>query len=137
MKVLVAEDNNSVRACAVEYLTRTGHTVVEASRGFEAIKMVGEHRPDVIVLDGLMPDMHGFEVARFIRSMDAGYSPRIVLMTAIYKSNQYQSEAKLRYGINHYIIKPLTEEKVLEAVTGTDDYLPFNVGDAPLQAQMA
>lgn len=133
MKVLVAEDNNTVRACAVEYLTRTGHTVLEATRGFDAVRMVSEHRPDVVVLDGLMPDMHGFEVTRLIRSVDSEYSPRIVLMSAIYRSRQYQNDAKLRYGVDRYVSKPLTEGKMLEAVTGTCEWLAFNVDDAPHQ----
>lgn len=131
MKVLVAEDNNRVRATAVEHLTAHGHSVIEAARGFEAVKMAGEHRPEVIILDGLMPDMHGFEVARFIRAMDSEYQPRIILMTAIYKNNHYQNEAKLRYGIDRYLIKPVTAEKLQEAVVGDYEWLAFNVDATP------
>lgn len=97
--------------------------------------MAGEHRPDVIVLDGLMPDMHGFEVARFNRAMDPGYNPRIIFMTAIYKNNQYESEAKLRYGIDRYLIKPLTHAKLQVALVGEHETMPFNVEETPAAAE--
>lgn len=130
MKVLIAEDNELVRGAAVEYLTRDGHTVLEATRGYEAVKMAREHRPEVIILDGLMPDMHGFEIARFIRGLADSYEPRIILMTAIHKGSQDRSEAKLRYGIDHYLIKPLTYAGVRSAVVGDDADLTFHVDEA-------
>jgi DNA-binding response OmpR family regulator len=54
----------------------------------------GESRPDLILLDGLLPEMYGFKIARFIRRIDANYRPHIAIMTAIYKHMRYQNEVR-------------------------------------------
>jgi DNA-binding response OmpR family regulator len=87
-----------------------GIDILTAKSGYEAIRVVGEERPDLILLDGLLPEMHGFEIARFIRRMDADYRPYIAIMTAIYKHTRYQNEARLKYGIDDYLIKPVLRE---------------------------
>jgi len=118
MRVLIAEDENKTRAILSEMLRELGCETVEAGSGFEAVKLVQEHRPEVLLLDGLLPEMHGFEVARFVRSMAPAYRPRIVIITAVYKSQKYRSEAKLQFGVDHYLIKPVSKEAVAEAVFG-------------------
>ena len=67
-------------------------------------------------LDGLLPQMHGFEIARFVRRIDRGYRPHIAMMTAIYKNVRYQNEARLKYGIDDYILKPLQPEALAALV---------------------
>lgn len=105
--VLIVEDERQLRWSLIEQF-RTMHIAAHtASGGYEAIRIAGESRPDLILLDGLLPEMHGFEIARFIRRIDASYQPHIAIMTAIYKHTRYQNEAKLKYGINDYLIKPL------------------------------
>ena len=118
MQVLIAEDEKKTRALLVGMLQSLGCETVEAATGFEAIKVVQEHHPEVLLLDGLLPEMHGFEIARFVRSMAPSYRPRIVIVTAVYKSQKYQNEAKLQFGVDHYLIKPVTKEAVTEAVFG-------------------
>ena len=120
MKVLIAEDEKKTRAMLVEMLQGLGCETVEAATGFEAIKLVQEHRPAVLLLDGLLPEMHGFEIARFVRSLEPDYRPRIVIITAVYKSQKYRSEAKLQFGVDHYLVKPVSKEAVANAVFGLD-----------------
>ena len=118
MRILIAEDERKTRAMLVEMLQSLGCETVEAASGFEAVKLVQERRPEVLLLDGLLPEMHGFEIARFVRSMAPEYRPRIVIITAVYKSQRYQSEAKLQFGVDYYLVKPVTKEAVAEAVFG-------------------
>ncbi len=116
---LIAEDSANVRAQIAALLTSLGVSPIEARGGLEALKLVNEHRPAVVFLDGLLPEMHGFEVARHIRQLDPGYRPRIVIVTAVYKQTQYQNEARLKYGIDDYLIKPVTIDalrRVLERI---------------------
>lgn len=120
MRVLIAEDERKTRAMLVEMLRSLGCETVEAATGFEAVKLVQESRPDVLLLDGLLPEMHGFEVARFVRSLAPQYRPRIVIITAVYKSQRYQSEAKLQFGVDHYLVKPVTKEAVAAAIFGPE-----------------
>jgi CheY-like chemotaxis protein len=120
MRVLIAEDEKKTRALLVDMLQSLGCETVEAATGYEAVKLVQEARPEVLLLDGLLPEMHGFEVARFVRSLAPEYHPRIVIITAVYKSQRYRSEAKLQFGVDHYLVKPVTKEAVAAAVFGPE-----------------
>jgi two-component system phosphate regulon response regulator PhoB len=116
LTALVAEDSSKQRDDLIADLAAMGVNAVGAKSGLEALKLVTEQRPDLILLDGLLPEMHGFEVARAVRALDRDYHPRIVIITAIYKSTQYQNDAQLRYGINDYLIKPVKKESLREIV---------------------
>jgi CheY-like chemotaxis protein len=122
LTAVVAEDSTKARDQLVEQLTSLGISAVPARSGLEALKVVSEHRPALIFLDGLLPEMHGFEVARHIRQLDRDYRPRIVIVTGVYKHTQYQNEARLKYGIDDYLIKPVTIDAlrgVLERMKST------------------
>jgi CheY-like chemotaxis protein len=120
MRVLIAEDEKKTRAILVEMVQSLGCETLEAGTGYEAVKVVQESKPDVLLLDGLLPEMHGFEVARFVRSMAPEYRPRIVIVTAVYKSQRYRSEAKLQFGVDHYLTKPVSKEAVQAALFGPE-----------------
>jgi DNA-binding response OmpR family regulator len=105
--VLIVEDERKLRASLVETFRSMNIDAMTASGGYEAIRIASECRPDLILVDGLLPEMHGFEISRFVRRIDADYHPRIALMTAIYKQTRYQNEAKLKYGVDDYLIKPV------------------------------
>jgi len=110
--VLVVEDNNRQRTQLIDQLKRMDISVHAATNAHEAIQVAALERPDVVLLDGLLPGMHGFEVARFLRHMDIAYRPFIVLNTAIYKALRYRNEARLKYGVDMYVEKPLGEQKL-------------------------
>ena len=110
--VLVVEDERKLRWSLIEQFRAMGIEALTASSGYEAIRVAGESRPELILLDGLLPEMHGFEIARFIRRIDANYHPHIAIMTAIYKHTRYQNEARLKYGIDDYLIKPVLPQSL-------------------------
>jgi DNA-binding response OmpR family regulator len=114
--VLVVEDERKLRWSLIEQFGDMGIEVLTAKSGYEAIRIAGEMRPDLILLDGLLPEMHGFEIARFIRRIDAGYHPHIAIMTAIYKHTRYQNDARLKYGIDDYLIKPVLPKSLANLV---------------------
>ncbi len=104
---LIVDDDRLLRKRLHEHLDSNGFQTLEAKTAYEGIQAAAMHRPALILLDGLLPQMHGFEVARMINALDGGYQPRIVLMTAIYKHIRYRNEAKLKYGILDYLVKPV------------------------------
>jgi len=114
--VLVVEDERKLRWALIEQFEEIGLEVLTAKSGYEAIRIAGEKRPGLILLDGLLPEMHGFEIARFIRRIDAEYRPHIAIMTAIYKHLRYQNEARLKYGIDDYLIKPVLPQALRDLV---------------------
>ena len=67
-----------------------------------------------------MPEMHGFEVARFVRGLDTSYSPRIIVLTAVYKNARYRNDAMLRCGVDDYLVKPATPEQLAAAIFGEE-----------------
>src|SRR5436309_8988202 len=82
--VLIVEDERKTRSWLVEQFRAMHIAPLTAARGYEAIRLAGQHRPQLVLLDGLLPEMHGFEVGRFIRRLDSEYRPHIAIMTAIY-----------------------------------------------------
>lgn len=105
--VLIVEDQLPVRWWLIEQFREMDIDAMSAMGGYDAIRIASEHRPDLILVDGLVPEMHGFEIARFVRKIDRDYRPYIAVMTAIYKHVRYRNEAKLKYGIDDYLIKPI------------------------------
>ena len=116
MQVLIAEDERKTRAMLFEMIVSLGCESVVASSGLEAMRLIQEKRPDVLLLDRLLPEMHGFEIARFARSL-ADYQPRIVVITAIYKDERYEKEAR-QFGVDAYLTKPVTRDSVAAAIFG-------------------
>jgi DNA-binding response OmpR family regulator len=110
--VLIVEDERKLRWSLIEQLRDMGIEALTASSGYQAIRVAGESRPGLILLDGLLPEMHGFEIARCIRRIDANYHPYITIMTAIYKHTRYQNETRLKYGIDDYLIKPVLPQSL-------------------------
>jgi CheY-like chemotaxis protein len=114
--ILVAEDDKKSRELIVEMVRGLGIEPLVATTGFEAVRLAEQHRPAVVLLDGLMPEMHGFEVARFLRHISADYNPRIVMLTAIYKSLRYQNDARLKFGVDRYLLKPVSPRMLSSAL---------------------
>ena len=79
MKVLIADDENLVRMSLVRALRARGHEVFEAADGNQALVLWKKDKPDLVVLDVLMPGLSGFQVLAEIRKLGGG---RAVLMSA-------------------------------------------------------
>lgn len=88
----------------------------EAERGKVALKMVKEHKPDLIVLDAMLPEVHGFDIARRIKgSRRYGQIP-IIMVSAVYRGWRYAEDLKQSCGVDHFIEKPFKIADVLSAV---------------------
>jgi CheY-like chemotaxis protein len=118
LRVLIAEDERKTREFIASVVDSIGCEALPARAGMEAIRLATERRPQLLLLDGLLPEMAGFEISRFVRTMDAAYRPRIVMVTAVYKDNRYRSEAKLKYGVDQYLVKPVTADQIANAIFG-------------------
>ncbi|MCA9599758.1 MAG: response regulator [Myxococcales bacterium] len=114
--VLVVDDEADIRKMLKRLLTSRGYRVLEADRGLLALRLVKEHRPDLIVLDAMLPEVHGFEIARRIKgSTRYGHIP-IIMVSAVYRGWRYAEDLKQSCGVDHYIEKPFRIADVMAAV---------------------
>jgi two-component system cell cycle response regulator DivK len=104
-KVLVAEDNPVNRELLRELLENRGYDVVEACDGQEALKMIEETQPDILLLDIGMPMLDGYAVARKIRE-NPELTPLPILAITAY-AMQGDREKILHSGFDGYLSKPI------------------------------
>jgi two-component system, sensor histidine kinase and response regulator len=117
LRVLLVEDNPINRIVAVAQLEASGHEVVAAGNGEEAVRLFHDSAFDLLLMDVQMPTMDGLEATRLIRSLErergAGHVP-IIAMTAQALSGD--REECLAAGMDHYITKPFQTESLLAAI---------------------
>jgi CheY-like chemotaxis protein len=116
MIALIADDEPRCREEAAAIFRALGYSVVLAKTGLQALRLADTLKPAIVVLDGLMPEMPGFEAARFLHMQARDSRPFVMMMTAIYKNTRYRNEAKLKYGIDAYVVKPLTPGDIVNAI---------------------
>lgn len=112
MRVLVVDDDNSMRTLLKALLTQSGYEVHEAANGQQGFEKAIEVRPQIIVTDWMMPEMDGVELTRALRQTKAGRSIYILILTAL------EAEDKLieafDAGVDDFMSKPL-KSRVLGA----------------------
>lgn len=102
IKVLVVEDELSIRKFLYINLNREGFEVLEADSGEEALKITQRVKPDVVVLDLMLPGMDGFEVCQHIRKS----IPNIIIIMLTAKSQDMDKIMGLELGADDYMVKP-------------------------------
>lgn len=127
--ILVVDDETEIRKMLVRLLTRAGHHVVEADRGLLALRLVKERHPDLIVLDAMLPEVHGFEIARRIKGSQRYGSIPLIMVSAVYRGWRYAEDLKASCGVDHFIEKPFRIADVMAAVDSCLRRLP--PADAP------
>ena len=114
--ILIIDDEAEIRKMLSRLLSHKGHRVLEAERGHQALRMVKEHAPDLIVLDAMLPEVHGFEIARRIKgSQRYGHIP-IIMVSAVYRGWRYAEDLKQTCGVDYFIEKPFKIAEVVAAV---------------------
>jgi CheY-like chemotaxis protein len=116
-RVLVADDSKVFRALVVEALREKGWEVIEAANGRDAIEHALSHRPQLLILDALMPLVSGFDVIVRLREKAPDYSPKVFLVTGVYKGRRWQTEGRQTYQVQEYIEKPIETDDLLKVVS--------------------
>lgn len=106
-KILVCDDDNDLVRLIKERFTSEGYDVVSTKNGNETLKLVEEQKPDLVILDALVPGMHGFEVCKELKSRPATRNIPVILMTAVYTKSRYKQEAISQLGAQDYLLKPI------------------------------
>jgi DNA-binding response OmpR family regulator len=111
--ILVVDDEVDIRRMLTRVLARAGYRVLEADRGVLALRMVKEQTPDLIVLDAMLPEIHGFDIARRIKGSEKYGSIPIVMVSAVYRGWRYAEDLRTTLGVDDFIEKPFTIQDVL------------------------
>jgi DNA-binding response OmpR family regulator len=115
--ILVVDDEEDIRKLLNRLLTQKGYRVVEADRGLLALRLVKDHVPDLIILDAMLPELHGFDIARRIKgSAKYGRIP-IIMVSAVYRGWRIAADLKQNYGVEEYVEKPFRISALLDVVT--------------------
>jgi len=114
LKALVVDDEDSLRRLLVLRFEQEGFSVLSADNGKDGLRIAEEEKPQVIILDIIMPQMHGFEVIQKIRQNPA-LDKTVVVMTSA-KSYKPDIDAARRLGADDYCIKPTDFDDLIDVV---------------------
>ena len=114
IRVLIAEDHLMVRAGIRALLEKAGdiHVMAEASNGQEAIELTEALKPDVLIMDIMMPRMNGIQAAENLRELKL---PTRILLLSMYSDEGFVHQA-LQYGVKGYVLKSSVSDELLWAV---------------------
>ncbi|MCS6797410.1 MAG: response regulator [Myxococcota bacterium] len=103
-RIVVADDDLEILALLKRHLVRMDAEVVEASDGEEALRAVRRHRPDLVILDVMMPGMSGWEVCRAIRDDESLARTGVIMLTGI--GERLNEMTSPLYGADEHLDKP-------------------------------
>jgi DNA-binding response OmpR family regulator len=101
-RLLIVDDDDSIRSLLEQELGDAGYLIEEASNGKEALAMVRANKPDLIILDVMMPEMNGFDVAAVLKNDPQTMDIPIIVLSIV------QDKARgFRIGVDRYLTKPI------------------------------
>ncbi|HYU20027.1 MAG TPA: response regulator [Chloroflexota bacterium] len=112
--ILILDDEPAMLVLLEKSLAGPGRRVVTADSGPQALQLVTRERPDLILLDVLMPEMDGLDVCRTLRASPATSDLPIIVLSA--KASRDDIEAGLQAGADLYLVKPFEPNRLLETV---------------------
>jgi CheY-like chemotaxis protein len=115
-RVLVVDDEPQVVWVIQFSLESEGYETYTACDGIEAMHQVAEHRPDLVVLDVMMPRMDGWSVLAELAKLPEDERPRVVMVTALASAGDRARAAEL--GAAAFVTKPFSVEELLEVLQG-------------------
>ncbi|HEV2770610.1 MAG TPA: response regulator transcription factor [Solirubrobacteraceae bacterium] len=112
--ILVVEDEPTIAEMVARYLRGAGFETTVAADGTAAVAAIGARRPDLVVLDVMLPGMSGLDVMRHLRATDQRHAA-VVLLTA--RGGEADRVAGLQQGADDYIVKPFSPAELVARVT--------------------
>jgi DNA-binding response OmpR family regulator len=113
-QVLIADDEPNIVAALEFLLQRSGYAVHIARNGDEALKLVEQHKPDLVLLDVMMPLRSGYDVCRRMRENEAWRHIKVVMLSA--KGRDVEVDKGLSLGADLYITKPFSTRELVAQI---------------------
>ncbi|MDC1260166.1 response regulator [Pseudomonadota bacterium] len=114
IKILIADDESNQLELMAFNLNMSGFSFIKASNGDEALQLIEEHSPDLVILDWMMPNMSGIEVCRILRSRAETKQIPIIILSA--RSEDSDKSLGLDTGADDYISKPFSPKELISRV---------------------
>ncbi|AJE47729.1 response regulator transcription factor [Celeribacter indicus] len=115
-RVLLIEDEPNIIEAIRFILSRDGWVVETHSDGASAVEAVGRKKPDVIILDVMLPNRSGFDILRELRAMEEHAGLPVMMLTA--RGQKKDREMAEAAGVSAFMTKPFSNAEMLEAVRG-------------------
>ncbi len=109
--ILIVEDDIELAALVNDYLTKNGYSVKVSHNGLDAVTIIDQHQPDIVILDIMLPGKNGNEVCREVRNF---YHGPILMLTAL--DDDVDQMLGLELGADDYIIKPVQPRLLLTRI---------------------
>ncbi len=122
IKIALVEDDENLRFLVAERLELEGYKVLEAADGDEAEKMILDQKPDIVLLDWMLPGKQGSEVCAAIR--DKGFDKLVIMMTA--KAQDIDKIEAYQFGVSDYITKPFNMDVLVAMI---DNKIKFTLNN--------
>ena len=119
-RILVADDSNILRKVLVKTLSLAGYDVAQAEDGQVAVEVVKSFRPQVAVMDLVMPNMGGLDSIMAIREFDC--EVRFLVLTSSDRTDEVVTAKTL--GVMDYLLKPVDQDRLLSAVSAAFEGCP-------------
>lgn len=113
-RVLVIEDEPNIVEAISFILSRDGWNVESHGNGADALEVIGASRPDLLILDVMLPGKSGFEILRALRASDGLSDLPVLMLTA--KGQSRDRELASQFGASRFMTKPFSNREVLETV---------------------
>jgi DNA-binding response OmpR family regulator len=110
-RILVADDEENIRALVADYLKNDGYDVITATTGEEAVDLVANAAPDLVILDVRLPGIDGFEALRRIRRHSDVF---VIMLTA--RTDESDTLVGLEVGADDYVTKPFSPRELVARV---------------------
>jgi len=113
-RILVAEDERDILELITFTLQFASHHVIAAENGEQALELVQQELPDLVLLDARMPRLSGYEVCRQLKSNPATQDIPVVFLSA--KGQESEIKAGLESGAVKYLVKPFSPEELIHSL---------------------
>ncbi|EAX47265.1 two component transcriptional regulator, winged helix family [Thermosinus carboxydivorans Nor1] len=130
-KILIVEDEANIRELVRFNLAKEGYVVLEAEDGNAALALARRERPDLIVLDLMLPGMDGLDVCRILKGSSETAGMAIIMLTA--KAEEVDKIIGLELGADDYMVKPFSPRELLARIKAV---LRRSKRDAPLAGEL-